>query len=156
MGRFRQASMARRVAIIAFALYALLLQGFLVASAPAAAFAFPGGISCAQDGSGTSGGNPVHHHGLCCIWLAPPLLAAMSRRLRRFRSFPHASLPRRLTSRPRPDSRRARPANIILPRAVLRRPLIAPAVSRLLTAILFPPLDVTSCLPPDRNTLAAR
>jgi hypothetical protein len=59
--------MARRVAISAFAVYALLLQGFLAASAPAAAFAFPGGISCAQDGSGTSGGDPVRHHGLCCI-----------------------------------------------------------------------------------------
>jgi hypothetical protein len=69
MGRFRQGSLARRVAITAFALYALLLQGFLAASAPAAAFAFPGGISCAQDGSGsgTSGGGPVRHHGLCCI-----------------------------------------------------------------------------------------
>jgi hypothetical protein len=40
MGRFRQGSIARRVAISAFALYALLLQGFLAASAPAAAFAF--------------------------------------------------------------------------------------------------------------------
>jgi hypothetical protein len=62
--------MARRAAIGAFALHALLLQGFLAASAPAAAFAFPGGISCAQDGSGsgTPGGDPVHHHhGLCCI-----------------------------------------------------------------------------------------
>jgi hypothetical protein len=67
MGRFRKGSIARRVAITAFALYALLLQGFLVASAPAAAFAFLGGISCAQDGSGTSGGDPIHHHGLCCI-----------------------------------------------------------------------------------------
>jgi hypothetical protein len=69
MGSFRQGSMARRVAISAFALYALLLQGFLAASAPAAAFAFPGGISCAQDGSGsgTPGGDPVRHHGLCCI-----------------------------------------------------------------------------------------
>jgi hypothetical protein len=69
MGRFRQGSIARRVAITAFALYAFLLQGFLAASAPAAAFAFPGGISCAQDGSGsgTSGGDPVRHHGLCCI-----------------------------------------------------------------------------------------
>ncbi|MDQ6701656.1 MAG: hypothetical protein M3Z96_00340 [Pseudomonadota bacterium] len=69
MGSFRQGSIARRAAIGAFALYALLLQGFLAASAPAAAFAFPGGISCAQDGSGsgTSGGDPVRHHGLCCI-----------------------------------------------------------------------------------------
>ena len=69
MGSFRQGSIARRVAISAFALYALLLQGFLAASAPAAAFALPGGVSCAQDGtgSGTSGGDPVRHHGLCCI-----------------------------------------------------------------------------------------
>jgi hypothetical protein len=70
MGRFRQGSLARRIAIIAFALYALLLQGFLVASAPAFGFTFPGGIDCAQDrsGSDTSGGDPVrHHHGLCCI-----------------------------------------------------------------------------------------
>jgi hypothetical protein len=69
MGRFRKGSMARRVAISAFALYALLLQGFLGAYAPAAAVAFPGGVSCVQDGSGSStpGGGPVRHHGLCCI-----------------------------------------------------------------------------------------
>ena len=69
MQRFRQGSIARRVAISAFALYALLLQGFLAASAPTAAFAFPGGVSCVQDGSGsrTPGGNLVRHHGLCCI-----------------------------------------------------------------------------------------
>jgi hypothetical protein len=70
MARFRQGPIAWRAAICAFALYALLLQGFLAASAPAFGFAFPGGISCAQDGSGsgTSGGDPVHHHhGLCCI-----------------------------------------------------------------------------------------
>lgn len=82
MGRFRQGSMARRVAISAFALYALLLQGFLAASAPAAAFAFPGEISCAQDGSGSgTSGDPVRHHGLCCVlacaaaacgYVAPP------------------------------------------------------------------------------------
>ena len=69
MGRFRQGSIARRVAISAFALYALLLHGFLAASAPAFGYAFPGGITCVQDGSGsgTSDGAPVHHHGLCCI-----------------------------------------------------------------------------------------
>jgi len=72
MGRFRKGSIAWRAAIGAFAVYALLVQGFLAASAPTAAFAFPGGISCAQDGSGsgTPGGDPVHHHhhhGLCCI-----------------------------------------------------------------------------------------
>ncbi|QBR71674.1 hypothetical protein CU048_10720 [Beijerinckiaceae bacterium] len=67
MGRFRQGSLARRVAISAIALYALLLQGFLAASAPAAALDFPGGISCAIDGAGTPGGDPARHHGLCCI-----------------------------------------------------------------------------------------
>jgi hypothetical protein len=66
MGRF-QGSIATRAAVSAFALYALLLHGFLAASAPAAAFAFPGGISCAQDGSGSGTGDPVRHHGLCCI-----------------------------------------------------------------------------------------
>ena len=69
MGSFRQGSMAKRVAISAFALYALLLQGFLAASAPAEAFAFPGGVTCTLDGtgSGSSGGDPVRHHGLCCV-----------------------------------------------------------------------------------------
>jgi len=69
MWRFRQGSIARRIAISTFALYALLLQGFLAASAPAAAVAFPGAVSCVQDGSGsgTPGGDPVRHHGLCCI-----------------------------------------------------------------------------------------
>ena len=69
MQRFRRWSIARRAAIGAFALYALLLQGFLAASAPAATFAFPGGVSCVQDGSGsgTPGGDLVLHHGLCCI-----------------------------------------------------------------------------------------
>ncbi|MGH6812579.1 MAG: hypothetical protein ACREDM_09610 [Methylocella sp.] len=69
MGRFRQGSLTTRVAITAFALYALLLHGFLAASEPAFGFNFPSGINCAQDGSGsgTSGGHPVRHHGLCCI-----------------------------------------------------------------------------------------
>jgi hypothetical protein len=53
MGSFRQGSVARRIGIIAIALYALLLQSFLAASAPAAAHDFPGGISCA--GRGESG-----------------------------------------------------------------------------------------------------
>jgi hypothetical protein len=72
MGSFRQGSIARRAALSAFALYALLLQAFLAASAPAPAFAFPDGISgvsCALDesGSGTPGGGHIQHHGLCCI-----------------------------------------------------------------------------------------
>ena len=69
MGSFRQGSVARRIAINAIALYALLLQGFLAASVPAAALDFPGGISCALDGAnpGIPGGDPARHHGLCCI-----------------------------------------------------------------------------------------
>jgi hypothetical protein len=72
MGSFRQKSVARRVALSAFALYALLLQAFLAASASAPAFAFPGGINganCSLDGSGsgTPSGDPAQHHGLCCV-----------------------------------------------------------------------------------------
>ena len=56
----------------AFALYALLLQAFLTASAPALSLAFPSGIdgvNCSLDGSrsGTPGGDLVRHHGLCCV-----------------------------------------------------------------------------------------
>jgi hypothetical protein len=72
MGSFRQGSTARHVAISAFALYALLLEAFLAVAAPAAAFAYQGaisGVTCTLDGSGSGipGGNPVQHHGLCCI-----------------------------------------------------------------------------------------
>jgi hypothetical protein len=71
MGSFRQGLIARRVAVSAFAVYALLLQAFLVAAAPASSFAFPGevGVNCSIDGtgSGAPGGVPVRHHGLCCI-----------------------------------------------------------------------------------------
>jgi hypothetical protein len=69
MGSFRKESVAKRIAISAIAFYALLLQGFLAASAPAVALDFPGGISCSLDGSnsGTPGGDPARHHGLCCI-----------------------------------------------------------------------------------------
>ena len=45
MGSFHQGSTARHVAISAFALYALLLEAFLAASAPAPAFAYQGEIS---------------------------------------------------------------------------------------------------------------
>ncbi|HUI21378.1 MAG TPA: hypothetical protein VLZ74_10080 [Methylocella sp.] len=72
MGSHRQGSVAWRVAFSAFALYALLLQAFLAASAPAHASDFPGGVSAVNCsvggyGSGTPGGDPVPHHGLCCI-----------------------------------------------------------------------------------------
>ena len=72
MGSLRQGSLAKRVALSAFAVYALLLQAFLAALAPADAFAFPGetyGVTCSLDGSnsGAPGRGSVHHHGLCCI-----------------------------------------------------------------------------------------
>jgi hypothetical protein len=64
MRRFRQGSIARRFAISAFALYALLLQGFLAAAAPGAAIGR--GVSFGSRSS-TPGGDPVHHHGLCIL-----------------------------------------------------------------------------------------
>jgi hypothetical protein len=72
MGGFRKASFARRAAIGVLALYAMVLQALLASPAPAAAFAFPGGIDvyiCSQDGtdSGVPGKPSSHHHGLCCI-----------------------------------------------------------------------------------------
>jgi hypothetical protein len=71
MGSFRQGLMARRVAVSAFAVYALLLQAFLLAAAPASSFSFPGeiGVNCSIEGtgSGAPGSVPVRHHGLCCI-----------------------------------------------------------------------------------------
>ncbi|HUZ91959.1 MAG TPA: hypothetical protein VMU78_08675 [Methylocella sp.] len=73
MGSFRQGSIAKRAALSVFALYALLVQAFLLAaSSPAPSLAPAGEIgsfTCTLDGSGSGipGGNPVHHHGLCCI-----------------------------------------------------------------------------------------
>ncbi|MCI0598630.1 MAG: hypothetical protein L0Y50_10070 [Beijerinckiaceae bacterium] len=72
MGGVRKTSFTKRAAVAAVALYALLLQGFLAASAPAASLAFPGGISaldCTLEGagSGAPGKDAVRHHGLCCI-----------------------------------------------------------------------------------------
>ena len=158
MGRFRQGSIARRVAISAFALYALLLHGFLAASAPPAAFAFPGGISCAQDGSGsgTSGGDPVRHHGLCCILACAAAACAHVATPSAVSVFP-TRVASTIDFAPALGTRGARPPQILFCRArSSHRRLIAPAVSRLRTAILFPPLGVTSCLPLDRNVLAAR
>jgi hypothetical protein len=67
MQRSRKGSAVRRVAISLIALYAILLQGLL--AAPAAALNAPGGVICAQSGSGsqTPDGERHHHHGLCCI-----------------------------------------------------------------------------------------
>ncbi len=72
MGGFRRGSLVRRAAIGVFALYALLLQGFLSVSAPAAAFPFPGGsdvYNCSEDGTGSGipGEHSSQNHSLCCI-----------------------------------------------------------------------------------------
>jgi len=70
MGRFRQSSVSRRVAISVIALYALLLQGFLVAATQAAAFDSFGDVTCspAEPNSTSTGGEQQdHRHGLCCI-----------------------------------------------------------------------------------------
>lgn len=67
MDRFRQVSIAKRVVVSVIALYALLLQAFLLA--PTAAYDSQGEIICQQDGSQseTPAGEHHHHHGLCCI-----------------------------------------------------------------------------------------
>jgi hypothetical protein len=68
MGRLRQGSVARRVAVGLIALYALMLQSFAAAAMPAA-FNSLGGSICAQDisGSETPGGGQHRDHGACCI-----------------------------------------------------------------------------------------
>jgi hypothetical protein len=92
-----QGSIARRAALSAFALYALLLQAFLATSAPAPASAFPGGISgitCSLDGSGsgsgsgTPGGDPARHHGLCCILACAAAAGAYVGTASAFAAFP--------------------------------------------------------------------
>lgn len=71
MDRFRQGSLAKRVAVCAIALYVLLLQAFAVAvaAAPIAAFDSSALITCSEDGSRpeTPEDERGHHHGLCCI-----------------------------------------------------------------------------------------
>ena len=88
-----QGSIARRAALSAFALYALLLQAFLATSAPSPASAFPGGISgitCSLDGSGsgTPGGDPARHHGLCCILACAAAAGAYVGTASAFAAFP--------------------------------------------------------------------
>lgn len=65
----RPAPVAKRVAISVIALYALLLQAFVVAAAPDPAVEFSAGIICAQPESRSEApaGEYHHHGGLCCI-----------------------------------------------------------------------------------------
>jgi hypothetical protein len=112
MGSFRQESIARRVALSAFALYALLLQAFLAASAPSHAFALPGasgGVTCSLDGSapGIPGGIPVQHHGLCCILACAAATGAYLGTASAIAAFPERAaalivyaLPQRVPARP--------------------------------------------------------
>ncbi|HEY8007636.1 MAG TPA: hypothetical protein VIE66_12790 [Methylocella sp.] len=68
MERLRQTPIKKRVAIGFIAVCALLLQGFLAASAPAIAFAPSDGIICAQNESGAPLPASEHHpHKFCCI-----------------------------------------------------------------------------------------
>ena len=90
MGSFHQGSTARHVAISAFALYALLLEAFLAASAPAPAFAYQGeisGVTCTLDGSGSVFWAEILSSTMdfAAYWLAPPLPAPMSVPRRRSR-----------------------------------------------------------------------
>lgn len=70
MRRFRQGSVTQRVAIGVVAAYALLLQVFLAAAAPAIAGP-DGSVLCASavDAHGSTGGSPAGHpHDCpCCI-----------------------------------------------------------------------------------------
>ncbi len=78
MKRFRQSSVAKRVAVSVIALCALLFQNML--AAPVAAFGFIGEITCAQNGSGPEipGGEHHRHHGLCCIFACPACVSAVA------------------------------------------------------------------------------
>ena len=51
------------------ALYAVLLQAFVVSAFPVAVFDSFGGIVCLQDAGapGTPANDLHHHHGVCCI-----------------------------------------------------------------------------------------
>jgi len=70
MGRFRQGLIARRAALSVFALYALLLQAFLLTASPNSHFARPDASAsqiCSFGGSDPQAPGKSSHHGLCCI-----------------------------------------------------------------------------------------
>jgi hypothetical protein len=69
MDNFRQGSVSKRVAISVISLYALLLQGFLAATAQAEARDSYGEITCAPSGLGSQSpnGGETHQHCLCCV-----------------------------------------------------------------------------------------
>ena len=59
----------KRLLVGMIALYAVLLQAFVVAAFPVAVFESFGGIVCLQDVStpNTPGNDRHRHHGVCCI-----------------------------------------------------------------------------------------
>jgi hypothetical protein len=69
MDGFRQGLLAKRIAVSAIALYALLLQAFAAAATPPAAFNFSARIACSEYGSRPEapGDERGHRHGLCYI-----------------------------------------------------------------------------------------
>jgi hypothetical protein len=66
MRKFRQGSLAQRLAVGMIAIYALLLHGFL---APPAMSLTGAEVICALDSSepGSARSGHKHHHGQCCI-----------------------------------------------------------------------------------------
>lgn len=69
MNEFRQGSVSKRAAISMIALYALLMQGFLVSAAQTETAGPLGGITCAPGKSGSNAPRGEDHrsHGVCCI-----------------------------------------------------------------------------------------
>ena len=92
-GRFRKGSVAKRVALSVVALYALLLQAFVVAAAPVP-FTPAGAIPCVQDDLASPRGGETHHnhHGLCCVVACAAGGSAMCRPQRPPRLLPRGKV----------------------------------------------------------------
>ena len=69
MHSFRQGWLAKRAGVGAIVLFALLLQTFVAASAPIAAFDSPARVTCSDAGlrPDLPLGEHRHCHGFCCI-----------------------------------------------------------------------------------------
>jgi len=69
MDSFRHQSTAKSAVLGAIVLFAFLLQAFVAAAAPVAAFDSPAHVTCSENGSQHEmpGNERGHCHGLCCI-----------------------------------------------------------------------------------------
>ena len=69
MHSFRHGSIAKRAGLGAIVFFALLLQTFVAAAVPIAAFDSPARITCSDDGlqPNMPRGEHRHCHGFCCI-----------------------------------------------------------------------------------------